>query len=421
MKSHKIASLAAAVTLSICLSAGAQAQHTLDSHNRLDGESVRLKQSAQGAADPIRTGGLEIRPEIVFSAGTSSNVLARQSDEISDNYLGFEPVISLRSDWARHALNGEARIQHLEYSELTSEGRTSLEIGLRGRLDTGEKSNLAFGVNIEDKAEDRRDLSGIPDSVEPNDYTRIGGRLGAARTFNRLKIEVDVEASSYDYDDAELESGLIQDQDFRDRDELQASLKSAYSVRKNAAIYTKLTHLNSDYSAPNIFNAFNRDYAGTVVLLGTDFSAGKRVRGDIGLGYQRYTYDEPSFESIEDIAVSGQVDWFVNDHTLLVATANRGVIDPGVIETNAAIESGAGLHLEHKLTPRFSINSEARVSQFDFENIDRTDDRIDFKIGGSWKLNPNLWIEGGYELADQSSDFQEFSDNRVLLKMRVFP
>ena len=64
---------------------------------------------------------------------------------------------------------------------------------------------------------------------------------------------------------------------------------------------------------------------------------------------------------------------------------------------------------------------EAGFNNYEFENIDRTDDRVDARVGLNWKLNKNLWLEGNYELRDSTSPVQEFSENRVLFRMRVFP
>ena len=348
-------------------------------------------------------------------------MVASDLNEVSDSYVGFAPGISVRSNWARHELLGDVKIRHLEYSELTSEGRTAINFSLRGRLDMGGNSSLSVAVTAADEAEDRRALSSVPEALEPTDVARTGGAIGITNTFNRVHVGGDLAFKTYDFEDAELESGLIQDQDFRDRDELIASLKVAYALNSSAAVYTKLTQTLSDYSPPNIFNAFNRDYDGTVVSLGVDFDVGDTLRGDIGLGYQRYVYDDESFEDIDDVNLSGNVDWLISDRTLLSATANRSVFDPGLITTNAAIETAAGLSVEQALMRKVSLNGGARLARFDFENIDREDDRINLNLGANWKLNKNLWIEGGYELMDQSSSFQEFTDNRFVIKMRVFP
>ena len=237
----------------------------------------------------------------------------------------------------------------------------------------------------------------------------------------RRQTRASVDYNSYDLDDVEVAGGLFQDQDFRDRDEITGSARLAYAATPNVALYAQVDHTEADFQPPNIFNAFNRDYSGTVLLFGTDFALGKSVSGDVALGYQNYSYDDVSFEDISDVALAGHVDWQLASATTLSATAKRAVIDPGLINTNAAIKTGGSVRLEQGLSKRFSINGEAGFAQYAFETIDRDDDRLNLKLGGQWKINPNLWFEGGYQITDQTSDIQPFTDNRVLLKMRVFP
>lgn len=370
---------------------------------------------------PIANGGIDLSPEVVFETGLNSNVLATDLNEIDDSYVGFTPSITMNSNWRRHALDGYFGVEHVHYSELTDERHTDLKVKLRGRLDLGEQTSVTLGVSGADETEDRTALSNVPLSTEPNEYTRIGGVFGFSHQAGRFITTASLAVDSFDHDDVEIAGALIQDQDFRDHDELTGSARVAYAVNRNVALYTSVDHIEADFRPPNIFNAFNRDYSGTVLLLGTDFDLNNTISGDVGLGYQSYTYDDPSFEDISDFAFAGNVDWQVANATTLSAAAARRVIDPGLILTNAAIETGASLRLEQGVSKKFSLNGEAGYAQYEFELIDRDDDRLDLKLGANWKLNPNIWLEGGYQISDQTSDFQAFTDNRVVLKMRVFP
>ena len=156
-------------------------------------------------------------------------------------------------------------------------------------------------------------------------------------------------------------------------------------------------------------------------LVGTDFQLGDYLRGEIGVGYQSFTANDDLLEDVNDVAFAGEVDWRLARSTTLSAQAERTVIDPGTIDTNMALETGGSLRLEHGLTPRVSLSGEAGFAQYAFENVDRDDERVDVKLGAHWKINQTLWLETGYELIDQSSDVQAFTDNRVLVRMRVFP
>ena len=310
---------------------------------------------------------------------------------------------------------------HREYSDLSDESRTNLKIKLRGRLDLGEKTSLVVQLSGVDETEDRLNPSNVPSSLEPNEFTRIGGSIGLGHQAGRVQVQTKLGFASYDFDDAELEGDLFQDQDFRDRDEFTATGRAAYAVSPSNAVYAQAKLVQADYAAPNVFNAFNRDHTGTVFMVGTDFELGDQMRGDLGLGYQHYAYDDAAFEDISDFAFAGHIDWQLADRTTLSVDAERVVIDPGVALSNAAIETGGRVRLEQGLTSKLSLNGEAGFAQYAYETIDRDDDRVDLQIGAHWKINPSIWLEGGYQVIDQTSDVQSFTDNRALLKMRIFP
>ena len=421
MKTRLCFLLSGTALSAVCLAPVGVTQDGTDWFDRSPVQPVSEQTDAATEPVPIANGSIDLSPEVLFSTGLDSNVLATDLNEIDDSYVGFTPSITMNSNWKRHAIDGYFGVEHVQYSELTDERHTDLTVKLRGRLDLGEKTSLTLEINGEDETEDRTELSNVPLSTEPNEFSRIGGALGFLHQAGRFITTASLAVNSYDYDDVEIAGGLIQDQDFRDHDELTGSARIAYAVNRNVALYTSVDHTEADFRPPNIFNAFNRDYSGTVLLFGTDFDLNNAISGDIGLGYQNYTYDDVSFEDIGDFAFTGHVDWQVANATTVSAAAARRVIDPGLIATNAAIETGASLRLEQGVTKKFSLNGEAGFSQYEFELIDRDDDRLNLKLGGNWKLNQNIWLEGGYQISDQTSDFQAFTDNRVVLKMRVFP
>jgi uncharacterized protein (PEP-CTERM system associated) len=155
--------------------------------------------------------------------------------------------------------------------------------------------------------------------------------------------------------------------------------------------------------------------------VGTDFELASLLRGDIGVGYLQSEYDDPSFTDVDGLSIDGNLQWFVSQLTTISAAARRSVIDPGLATTSAAIDSGVSVRADHELRRNVIINGQVRFTNFDFENIDRDDDRYSVGAGATWKLNPNIWIDGSYEYTDQSSNVQDFSENRFLIGFRIFP
>lgn len=370
---------------------------------------------------PIPVGIFLVQPSVEFSAGRTTNLFATDGAEQGASFVGFAPGLEVASQWTRHGLNGRLKVDHLENSDYPNESRTNVLLGLEGHIDLGAATQLLGHLLSEDRTEDRTAFSNIATSLEPNEYSRLAAGLGLVHEAEAWRTELAFDYTTFDHDDVEVPGDLFQDQDFRDRDELEGRARLVYAASTNVSAYGEAKHLQADFDPPGFFNAFNRDYSGTVVSVGSEFAFGDAVQGDIGVGFLSYSFDDPSFDNIEDVAVSGTVQWLLSGATTLETGFTRGVVNPGLLETIAATETGADLRLVHGLTSRVSLVGAAGFNTYEFENLDRTDDRIDVLLGANWKLNKSLWLESHFEMLDSASPVQAFTDNRLMFRMRVFP
>ena len=419
---HRDIKFGALIALSFALGTGTvAAQEDEDFFIRDKYEAVTERAQPEFDPLPVREGAIEARPHAGFYAGFTDNLFATTTNETDDTFVGFAPSVELDSTWSRHALGFNLDLDHLEYTDVSSESRTNLGLGAEGRLDASNAVALFGSVRFDDLTEPRSNIASLQNAAEPVEFSRVGGEAGIQYQSGRIKVRSAVGLVTFDFDDIELDGGLIQDQDFRDRDETTISGRFSYAVERDWAVFAEGVYTDNDYDPPNIFNAFNRDSQGTTLRVGSDFELVSLLRGDIGVGYQQYEYDDPSFSDVDGVSVVGNLQWFVTQLTTISGNAQRNVIDPGLVLSNAAIETSVSGRADHELRRNLILTGEARFTNFDFENIARDDDRFTARVGATWKINPNIWLDGSYELTDQSSNVQDFSENRVLFGLRIFP
>ena len=415
----KLSSLGA---LCVALGAGsAFAQADEDFFIRNKYEAVTDRAQPEFDPLPIRSGGFNVRPEVGFSAGLTDNLFATGADETDDYFIGIAPSIGIQSNWSRHSLGLRGRIDHREYSETSSESRTNLSVGADPRIDVSRSVNLFGALQAEDSTEPRSNIASVQNALEPVDFTRVGGEAGLQYQTGRLRLRGAVGIESFDYDDVALDGDLFQDQDFRDRDVTSLVGRASYAVERDWALFGEIDHSEADYDDPNIFNPLNRDFSTTSVRVGTDFELRNLLRGDIGVGAFQSEYDDPTIDDVDGLSVDGNLQWFATQLTTVSFGAGSGVIDPGIIQSNAAVRTNVSARADHELRRNVILTGEARFTNFDYENIDRNDDRWSLRAAATWKLNPNIWVDGSYELTDQSSNVQDFSENRLLIGLRIFP
>ncbi|MEL7540695.1 MAG: outer membrane beta-barrel protein [Pseudomonadota bacterium] len=418
---HREIKFGALVALSFALGTGTVAAQEEDFFIRDKYESVTERAQPEFDPLPVRVGAFEARPQVGFAAGFTDNLFATTANETDDSFVGIAPSVDLDSTWSRHALGFNATLDHLEYTDVSSESRTNFGFGADGRLDASNVVALFGSVRVDDLTEPRSNIASLQNAAEPVEFSRIGGEAGVLYESGRIKLRGALGLETFDYDDIELNGGLIQDQDFRDRDETTLSGRFSYAVERDWALFAEAVHTQNDYDPPNIFNAFNRDSQGTALRVGSDFELASLLRGDVGIGYQQFEYDDPSFQDVDGVSVVGNLQWFVTQLTTISGNAQRNVIDPGLVLSNAAIETSVSARADHELRRNVILTGEARFTNFEFENITRDDDRFIARVGATWKINPNIWFDGSYELTDQSSNVQDFTENRVLFGLRIFP
>lgn len=415
----KLSSLGA---LCVALGAGsAFAQADEDFFIRNKYEAVTDRAQPEFDPLPIRSGAFNVRPEVGFAAGFTDNLFATSANETDDYFIGVTPSIDVQSTWSRHSLGLRGRIDHREYGDVSSESRTNFSVGADTRLDVSRSVNLFGAVQAEDLTEPRSNIATVQDALEPVDYTRVGGEAGLQYQTGRLRLRGAAGVESFDYDDVALDGGLFQDQDFRDRDVTSFVGRASYAVERDWALFGEVDYTEADYDDPNIFNPLNRDFSTTSVRVGTDFELRNLLRGDIGLGAFQSEYDDPNIEDVDGLSLDGNLQWFATQLTTMSFGAGSGVIDPGIIQSNAAVRTNVSARADHELRRNVILTGEARFTNFDFENIDRNDDRWNVRASATWKLNPNIWVDGSYELTDQSSNVQDFTENRLLIGLRIFP
>lgn len=412
----KLASLAA---LSVALGTGNAVAQEEDFFVRDKYESVTSRSQPEFDPVEVRSGSFLLRPELGLSAGSTTNLFATGQNEIDDVYVGIQPSLSINSDWGRNAIGFRASVDHREYSDTSSESRTNYRLGANGRVDVSSALSLNGQIGYDDLTEARSNIASLQNAAEPVEFTRTGGSIGGEYQSGRLRVGGGIGLNTFDYDDVNVNGlPLPQDQDFRDRDVMRTNLRVSYAVERDWAVFGEVIRSEAEYDQTG---TVSRDSTDTTVRVGTDFELKSLIRGDIGVGMFSSDFDDPTIGEVEGFSVNGNLQWFVTQLTTVSFGAGREVIDPGLIQTNAAVRTNAGVRADHELRRNLIVSGEANFTQFDFENLNREDDRWDVRATATWKLNRNVWLNGAIELTDQSSSVQDFTDNRLLFGLRIFP
>ena len=299
--------------------------------------------------------------------------------------------------------------------------RPAAAASVRGRLDVSSALEFTAEVRAGQNFEPRAAAASVPDAQEPVEVDTLGFALGASYETGRLQVTGSASIDRIDYFDVPLNSGPILDQDYRDHDQADVRARVAWAMNRDLAVFLEGGIVDRNYDAPTPAAPLIRDTNGQIIRVGANFELPVLLRGDVAIGYQTFDFDDPSLTEIDGLSVDGRVHWFITQLLTLTGSAARTVEDPGLQGTAGAEVTRWGLRGDFEARRNLLLFAEANFSNFDFEDITRSDDRIDAAIGATVKLNRRVWLEGSFRHANQDSEVQDFSDNRLLFALKLHP
>ena len=395
-----IAAIAATAFYAAPVSVASAQEEIVDNRNVGVRDRVRTGYDVAG----VRAGGFTVFPEASVTGTYDDNIFAADVGEVDDFITTLAAGVSVQSNWSRHALNLNAGLAQYLYADNSDEDRLDWNVGGNGRVDITRDTNISGGLSYAQLHEDRGAPNAPGLAAEPTEYALFGAEVALAHRFNRVTTRVGLGFADYDYDDAPLIGGGVLDQDFRDREEFEQFLRLGYDVSPDTNLYIQGTLNQREYDQKPPVVALNRDSDGWAVVGGADFRLSNLAQGDVYVGYQEQSYDDPPLSDISGLAFGAGVDWFVTPLTTIRIDAAAIVEETVAAGASGFLDQSVGLGIDHELMRNVIIGARASYANQDYEGIARSDDVIRAGLGVDYLLNRNFSVGLGYDYTDRDSN-----------------
>jgi len=368
----------------------------------------------------VRLGAFEALPALLTGATVTDNLFLDNQNEISDVGFEVEPSVTLQSTWSRHKLGFDARVNHTEFIDTSSESATVGGARIFGGLDLTSSFNISGSGSFQNSREPRVSVGGLLAAIERVETNRFGGELNSIYQRNRIKLRARFSYNDFDFDDVELIDGTFADQDFRDFAEIRTAVRGDYAVTRDWSIATEVEYI--DRSADNdVVGFLDRNVDGIAVRAGANFELPQNLRGDILVGYQSFNSSSPGVENIDGVSVRADLTWFPTELTTVNLGAGRDVEDAGAVNAASVLVTRANLNVSHEFRRNLVAFARVGFRDLDFEPIDFQEDEFNVGVGGTWKINDNVHLTMNYGFTTRDSIFQPFDENRGTIALRFFP
>lgn len=355
------------------------------------------------ASEGIQRGAWIFDPEIRFGVTHTDNVFAASSNEESDTILSFNPSLEVETTWQRHGIYARANALRTEYDKFGEESTWNTELYARGHVDVATLTKLEAGGGIASLTEPRTAAGAANIAAEPVEYDTSSWFVAAEREMGRFWVQGRYDAATFNFDDAPAIGGGFLDQDFRDRDESAFTVRGAYAVNEDTAVFARVRWNERKYDLQPPAVSRDRSSSGYMIDFGADFDIGGVARGIVGFGYNQQEYDDPAFGELEGWGADALVEWFPTQLTTVTFGISRTIEDSPIQGSGGFTAEEYMVRVDHELRRNVILSAGIELDRDDFLNIDREDDRWTAEASATWLVNRRVGAEAWIARTDQDS------------------
>lgn len=357
----------------------------------------------------VQLGGLTAFPSIATGVGYLDNIYGSRrgtASPIDDGFVTLSPSLDItggRSESGTVSLRLNADLRR--YFKEDPANETNLRASTQGSLPLGASTVVSGGAGF-NRGYERQDSSTLPiDSIAPLRFDEVTSFVRLRTGGSRIRLTTGIDVSNLKYGDAKVAAtGQRFDQSYRDRTTLRGSarVETSFTGAVSGFVEGRLTSFDytQDFQIPGLPNRDGQQYD---ILVGGMIDSGK-LRGSMGAGYTRRTYDSAVFDSFGGFALNGELVYYASGLTTYTLNAYRVIAESGTTATAAQFGTGASLRVDHELLRYLILNGRVAFEHNKYQNIDRADDLLAVSGGARYLMNRNFEFGLQADYVHRSSD-----------------
>ena len=342
--------------------------------------SVRDRAKALFAAQGVRAGTFLAYPSVEVYENYNSNVLASETDEVSDYASQLNFNFGLESNWNTHRLGFQLGTASTFYQDSPKQDNTDVTAALSGRLDVSRSSYFTGDLNAGSLHESIAQSPTSENLAKPIEYDTAGVGVSYVHAFNRIRVSGIGRFDRNEYFDGELADGTPIEQDQRDVEIARAGIRVDYSIGPATSLFltaTKNSYIHDGVQAdPTLF----RDSDGEEYLAGIRFDLTDLLVGEIGVGQYAQHYDAAGIGSVERAAVRTKLEWYPDELLTVTLDVNREATDSGVVGAAGISRDSAAVRADYEFRRNIIFGAGYQYTTDDYVGIDREDERQTYDI-----------------------------------------
>jgi hypothetical protein len=389
---------------------------------------VTVANRAREDFDPlgVRLGGFRLNAAAELGMGYDDNLFGTRRNRTSDGYATWLGEGGVQSDWSRHALGLNARVEQRRYIDNNELDWTDYTIGGFGRYDINADTNVEARLN---RVQEHLETSSIDVQqaglTRPVPYVYNEAQAQVQTRFNRIGVLLLGNYRDYSFENVDIgpapapgapRPGDVSRFDFQSA---LGALGLTYEIGPGRFVNLigRYQDIRYDDTAQR-----DRDSRTWEVLAGFtyDFDGLWAVRA--AAGYRERNYEGQGLKNLAGPAFEGEVTWQPTLLTTVTFGARRSIEES--IRNNAVsfTRTQGQVRVDHEYLRSVILGAELGVDRREYDQPDEQATDGYGILSARWLLNRNLSVVASYQHSrrlDSSTNIEEFDRNLVQLRLRI--
>ncbi|MEN3975900.1 outer membrane beta-barrel protein [Emcibacter sp. SYSU 3D8] len=351
----------------------------------------------------IRAGSFMFYPALDVRGEYNDNIYATRGAKVDDVIAIVKPQITGRSLWQRHSLTMTAYGDFGIYTSNSSENYEDAGVTTEGRIDIAEHSQLTARLAAQ-RDHERRDSPDDARGINPTIYYRLSPELRFEQRVNRMAFRIKSTLDYLDFNDVESSTGVIIDEDDRDRLTWTLEGRAGYDVSENVQVYVSGLMDRRTYDEAFDDNGFQRNSKGFGVFGGVIVEITGTISAEGYVGYRSQSFKDMALVDIDGVAGGLNFIWAPTKLTTVTISGERTVEETTLVGSTASLNTSFGLTVDHELRRNLVITLSGGYLNRHYEGIARDDDNWRGGLGMQYLISRHFRLRAGYNYNSRRSN-----------------
>ena len=397
--------------------------HAYDRVKRTLNVDLEQKRLDAIAANGVSLGGFEFFPVMGVGEEYNDNIVKSEVLVLDDFITHVSPGFKARSNWNRHLLSLDVRTDLAFYARNSEQNYNDVTVDFNSRLDVLRDSALHFSTFFGHLHEDRQAVE-QQGGLTPTIYNILDLDTAYIHKFNRFSVAGYFDVSRRDYQNVELITGVIRDNQDRDRWDYVPALRLGYEIQPQYEVFLKGYYANIQFDQTRDRHGQERSSQGGDVVIGLDFDATGLITGDAAIGYRHRVYDDPGLEDIGGVTGWLSLQWNITPLMTIYSKVTQDIGETTLKDVSGYNITTVNLGIEHELLRSLLLKLDGGYAHLKYQGYDasrftseRKENRYFVGFSGKYTLNRYFYMDLSYRYSARNSNrpLNDYDQNRVFL------